>query len=61
MPDAFFHTPARSYTAVERPNCATCGTRMSLARISGRLAGPELRTFECSKCGYILRVVVEAD
>ena len=61
MPDAFFHTHARSYIAVKRPNCPACKTRMSLARISERLAGAELRTFECSKCGYIHSVVVEAD
>jgi hypothetical protein len=54
MPDAFFHTPARSYIAVARPNFPTCETRMSLARISERPAGFELRTFECSNADTFL-------
>jgi hypothetical protein len=36
-------------------------TRTSLARITERPAGSELRTFECSKRGYILSVMVEAE
>jgi hypothetical protein len=37
-------------TAIERPRCANCQTRMLLARSSPLPNGAEKRIFECPKC-----------
>jgi transposase-like protein len=46
-------------TAIERPRCPKCQTRMSLARIEPGPAGSDLRTFECPKCEHSQRVLAE--
>lgn len=40
-------------TAIERPHCVRCRTRMRLARIAPLPDGSENRTFECEKCSFI--------
>jgi hypothetical protein len=40
-------------TAIERPGCARCRTRMRLASITPLSDGAKKRTFECEKCSFI--------
>jgi hypothetical protein len=56
--------PATHYVAsaplyVDRPACAKCSTRMSLARITPDQRGSEIRSFECPKCKYSKSVVTK--
>lgn len=61
MPEAFSHTFGPSLTAIERPGCPKCQTRMSLARIAPGPKGFDIRTFECSKCEHVHIVTAETD
>jgi hypothetical protein len=47
--------------AILRLRCAKCRTRMMLARISPGPRGFELRTFDCSKCGHVEKIVIALD
>jgi hypothetical protein len=40
-------------TAIERPRCVRCQTRMRLVRINPLPDGSEKRIFECRKCSSI--------
>jgi hypothetical protein len=40
-------------TAIERPHCVRCRSRMRLASIAPLSDGAEKRTLECEKCSYI--------
>jgi hypothetical protein len=60
MPQAFTPT-APSLTAIERPRCPKCQTRMSLARIMPGPPGRDLRMFECSKCNHVHKEMVATD
>jgi hypothetical protein len=40
-------------TAIERPRCVRCETRMRLVSIAPLPDGAERRTFECEKCSSI--------
>jgi exosome complex RNA-binding protein Csl4 len=40
-------------TAIERPRCLRCQTRMRLATITALPEGAEKRMFECEKCDFI--------
>jgi hypothetical protein len=40
-------------TAIERPRCVRCQTRMRLATITALAEGSEKRIFECEKCNFI--------
>ena len=40
-------------TAIERPHCVRCQTRMRLARINPLPYGSEKRIFVCQKCSSI--------
>jgi len=42
-----------------RPLCPTCGGRMMLSCIEPGWDGPDLRTFECSKCGHAYKAPAE--
>ena len=44
------HSPESSLTLIERPRCPKCQILMMLVGIKPSFAGPDLRTFECSKC-----------
>jgi hypothetical protein len=43
----------------QRPPCSKCQGRMALARIEPVSTGIDMRTFECPKCGEVLKVLVE--
>ncbi len=47
--------------AIQRIRCPKCKTRMRLARISPGPTGFELRTFDCSKCDHVEKVVIALD
>jgi len=49
-------SPPRSI--IPRPDCARCGTRMSLARISPNKPGFDQRTFECACCEHEVTEIV---
>jgi hypothetical protein len=40
-------------SAIERPRCSRCQTRMMLERISSGPIGFERRLFECPKCDQV--------
>jgi hypothetical protein len=61
MPEAYSHTASPSLTAIERPRCPKCQTRMSLARIAPGPKGFDVRTFECGKCEHVDVVSAETD
>ena len=47
--------------AIQRLRCPKCRTRMMLARISPGPTGFELRTFDCSKCDHVEKIVIALD
>ena len=50
-------------TAIQRPICTRCGTRMMLARIEPEGKGFETRSYECPKCEHVQieRVATDID
>jgi hypothetical protein len=44
----------------ERPRCPECESRMALALIEPVSSDIDLRTFECAKCGEILKIIVDS-
>jgi hypothetical protein len=44
---------------IARPRCAICQGRMTLTRIESGRIGPDLRTFECSRCEHAYDVLAE--
>jgi hypothetical protein len=61
MPQAYFNNFGLSLTAIERPGCPRCQTRMSLARIAPGPKGVDICTFECGKCEHAQTLRVETD
>jgi hypothetical protein len=51
----------QSLTAIERPRCSRCQTRMMLERVSAGLIGFEQRLFECPKCDQVQINVIASD
>jgi len=47
--------------AIQRLRCPKCRARMTLARISPGPTGFELRTFDCSKCDHVEKIVIASD
>jgi hypothetical protein len=47
--------------AIQRLHCPKCRARMTLARISLGPTGFELRTFDCSKCDHVEKIVIASD
>jgi len=55
-----FRQPEPSLLPIERPRCPKCQGRMMLARIApGPVAHSDLRIFECPKCDYVEKKLVE--
>jgi Zn finger protein HypA/HybF involved in hydrogenase expression len=48
-------------TAIERPRCPRCQTRMMLERVSSGPIGFERRLFECPKCDQVEINVIACD
>jgi hypothetical protein len=48
-------------TAIERPRCSRCQTRMMLERVSAGPVGFEHRLFECPKCDQVELSVIASD
>jgi hypothetical protein len=48
-------------TAIERPRCSRCQTRMMLERVSLGPTGFEHRLFECPKCDHVEMSVIASD
>src|SRR3954452_1724976 len=44
--------PGDSLSAIERPRCRRCHSRMKLVSISAGPTGYEQRAFECPKCDH---------
>lgn len=58
MPEAYTR-PDPSLLPIERPRCSRCQGRMMLARIESGPNGSDLRTFECSKCEHVQKILAE--
>lgn len=58
---AYSHTSGPFLSAIERPRCPKCQTRMNLARTSPGPSGHGIRTFECTKCEQILKEMIVND
>jgi hypothetical protein len=58
MPEIFVR-PEPSLIPIARPRCPTCQGRMMLTRIEPGRNSPDLRTFECSKCELVYKVLAE--
>jgi hypothetical protein len=58
MPDIFAR-PEPSLIPIARPRCPTCQGRMVLTSIEPGRNNPDLRTFECSKCELVYKVLAE--
>jgi hypothetical protein len=48
-------------SAIERPRCCRCQTRMMLERVSRGPIGFEHRLFECPKCDQVEIAVIASD
>jgi hypothetical protein len=48
-------------TAIERPRCSRCQTRMMLERVSAGPTGFEHRLFECPRCDQVELSVIASD
>jgi ribosomal protein S27AE len=58
MPES--HSRAEpSLLPIERPRCPKCQGRMMLAHIEPGPDHSDLRTFECPKCDYVHKTLVE--
>jgi transposase-like protein len=58
MPQTYAR-PEPSLIPIARPHCPTCQGRMMLTRIEPGGNGPDLRTFECTKCEHVYNVLAE--
>jgi hypothetical protein len=48
-------------TAIERPRCSRCQTRMMLERVSAGPIGFERRLFECPRCDQVEMRITASD
>lgn len=58
MPPDKSTSAGSSLVPIERPLCPNCQTDMALARIMPGLPGFDLRYFECSSCGAVVKMTV---
>jgi hypothetical protein len=56
MPESFSR-PEPSLIPIARPRCPTCQDRMVLTRIEPGHGGPDLPTFECSRCEHAYKAL----
>jgi hypothetical protein len=48
--------------AIDRLHCPECHARMTLAQVSaGPTTGFELRTFDCTQCDHVERIMIPLD
>ena len=52
------YTPVQP-TLIERPPCPQCRAQMMVARIQPHTPGIEERTYECSKCRFVERLLIK--
>jgi transposase-like protein len=52
------HSPESSLAMIKRPSCPKCQIRVMLVGIEPSFAGPDLRTFECPRCGLTYKTLV---
>jgi hypothetical protein len=50
---------SHSLGIIERPRCPKCEILMMLVGVEPSFAGPDLRTFECSKCELAHKALAE--
>lgn len=53
--------PIPSLTAIERPRCPRCQTRMMLEPVSAGPVDFEQRVFECPNCNHVETSVIASD
>lgn len=53
--------PQSPLTAIERPRCKRCQTRMPLVGTEVARGGGHLRTFRCVKCDETHTIEIDAD
>jgi hypothetical protein len=58
MPEAYARLEP-TLIPVLRPLCPACQGRMMLTCIEAGCDGPDLRIFECSKCGHVYKAPAE--
>jgi hypothetical protein len=61
MPESHSHSSGPSLTAIERPRCPKCQSRMSLARIAPGPRGFDVRSFECGQCDHVHIATIATD
>jgi hypothetical protein len=61
MPEPHSHSSGLSLTAIERPRCPKCQSRMSLTRISHGPKGFDVRSFECGQCDDVHIATIATD
>ena len=54
MSEAYAHLEP-TLIPILRPHCPRCRGRMMLTSIEPGCDGPDLRIFECSKCGHVYK------
>jgi Zn ribbon nucleic-acid-binding protein len=58
MPESYTR-PEPSLLPIEWPRCPKCHDHMTLARIEYGPNGSNVRTFECPRCEYVQKMLVE--
>lgn len=53
--------PVPILTAIDRPRCPRCQSRMDLRTVAPGPHATEARTFECEKCGGLKVVTIPQD
>jgi hypothetical protein len=53
------YSPESSLTMIKRPRCPKCQICMMLVGVEHSFAGPDLRTFECTKCELAYKALAE--
>jgi len=48
-----YSRPEPTLIPIPRPLCPACRSRMMLTHVGASRDGPNLRIFECSKCGNV--------